>query len=58
LGVDRTHAQVAKAQLADLAERPDWQTATRELSKALVQVCQLVDDLEERVAELEKRYGQ
>jgi hypothetical protein len=51
--MERTHAEVAKAQLADLSERPDWQTATRELARALVQVCGLVDDLEERVAELE-----
>jgi hypothetical protein len=57
LGMDRTHAEVAAAQLADVADRPDWQAAARDVARAFVQMARLIDDLEERVAKLEAEKG-
>jgi len=53
--MDRSHEEVARAQLAAIDQNAHWTGAARELSKAVVQLASLVDMLEERVAELEER---
>lgn len=48
----RTHAEIAKAQLADVDKRNDWQTAVRELRQIIVEMAAVLDDLNERVESL------
>ena len=51
--MERSHYEVAKAQLEAVDQNAHWTGGARELRQAIVQLARLVDDLEERVAELE-----
>ena len=52
--MERPYAEVAKAQLEDVDQQPDWQKAIRELRQAIEQICGVLDGLEERVENLER----
>lgn len=53
--MERSHEEVAKAQLAEVDKNVHWSGAARELRTGVIQLASLVDMLEERVAELEDR---
>jgi hypothetical protein len=50
--MDRDYESIA-AKLADLDANTDWQSAAREIHEAVVQILQGMNELQERIVQLE-----
>jgi hypothetical protein len=48
-----SHKEVAAAQFREVDKNRQWSGAVRELKRTVVQLAQLADDLERRIAALE-----